>query len=159
MAIVFRNNKYNIKIDSQMIIGVLGRYDKLFSSLIGDNVYYIDKRFSVSNKKVLSLFDIDNESIIKLLKEFDLSHDYLNKRINELSHSEQKLLKYLLMIRSNSKIIIIDEPFMDLDYGNKKKIILLLNQLLKEKKTVIIGSINSNIIYSICKSRAAINYI
>ena len=40
---------------------------------------------------------------------------------------------------------------MDLDYGYKKKIVLLVNRLIKENKTVIIGSVDSNIIYTLCK--------
>ena len=152
MAIVFRNNKYNLTVHSNTIIGVMGEYNSFFSSLVGDNIYYIDKRISVSNKQVNSFFN--DESI---LEEFNIKKDFLNKKINELSHSEQRLLKYILMVLSNKKIIVIDEPFMDLDYDNKKRIVLLFNKLIKEKKTIIIGSMNSNIIYPLCKKVLFIN--
>ena len=148
MAIVLKNNKIDIKIDSNTIIGVMGKdYDKFLSSLKSDDIFYLDNRVSISNKKVSSILSV-NES---LLKEYNLSEDFVNKRVNELSHSEQKILKYLLLITNNKKINIVDEPFMDLDYDYKKKIILLINKLIKNKKTVIIGSVNSNTIYSICK--------
>ncbi len=150
MAIVLKNDKIDIKIDSNTIIGVMGKdYSKFLSSLSSDDIFYLDNRVSISNKKVSSILIGDN--ILDILKEYNLDNDFINKRVNELSHSEQKILKYILLIISNKKINIIDEPFMDLDYGHKKKIILLINKLIKNKKTVIIGSVNSNIIYSTCK--------
>ena len=151
MAIVFRSIKYNIKVDSNKIIGVMGNYKEFLLSLTGSNVYYIDNKVITSNKKVYELL---NKEVIK---DFNLRENLLNRKINELSHSEQKLLKYMLMILSNKKIIVIDEPFMDLDYSNKKKIILLFNRLIKEKKTIIIGSSDSNTIYQYCKKVLFIN--
>ena len=61
------------------------------------------------------------------------------------------------MLLSDKNIIVIDEPFMDLDYQNKRKIMVLLNRLVKNNKTVIMGSSNSNIIYSLCKKVLLIN--
>jgi ABC-type multidrug transport system ATPase subunit len=145
MALILKNNKFQLSIDTRTIIGVMGDYEKFIRIITGDDIYFIDKIESLSNNLVSSL--ISNKD---LLKEFDFEK-YLNYKIKELSHSNQKLLQYLLMIQSNKKIIVIDEPFMDLDYGHKKKIILLINKLIKNKKTVIIGSVNSNIIYSTCK--------
>lgn len=156
MAIVFQNTKYNLTIDSKMIIGVMGDYESFFSSLNGD-IYYLDKSVSVSSKKVCSILDIDNKDITDLLKDFSLGEEFLNKKIVELSHSEQKILKYILMFLSNKRIIIIDEPFLDLDLCNKKKVILLLKRIVKDNKTIIIGSSNSNVIYQICKKVLLIN--
>ena len=157
MAIVLNSSKYHIELDSEIIIGAMGEYDKIFNALSSDNVYYLDKLFSVSNKKVSSLLDNTNNKTIELLKEYNLGEEVLNKKINELSHSEQKLLKYVLMLLSNKKIIIIDEPFLDLDYENKKKISLLIKRMVKDNKTIIIGSNDSNIIYSLCKKVLFIN--
>ena len=157
MAIVFKNNKYNFTIDSNTIIGVMGEYDKLFKSLIGDDIYYIDKVVKVSSKKVNCLLDNSDNKVLKLIKEFNLDEEFLSKKICDLSHSEEKLLKYILMVLSNKKIIIIDEPYLDLDYDNKKKIIVLLKDLIKKGKTIIIGSNDSNIIYPLCKKVLFIN--
>ncbi len=149
MAIVLKNSNYDIKLDTNTIIGVMGNnYERFFSQLSSDEVYYLDKKYSVSNRKVNSLLGVND---LSLIKEFDLQEDILNKRIKELSHSEQKLVKYILLMLYNKKINIIDEPFLDLDYHNKKIIILLINRLIKENKTIIIGSVNSNIIYELCK--------
>lgn len=154
MAIVLKNSKYNLKIESNIIIGVMGKYyEKFLKSLNGDDVFYLDKKTIISGKKVIDLlgnFDIN------VLEDFNLTKDFINKEIMDLSHSEQRLLKYILLVISDKKIIVIDEPFMDLDYENKKRIILLLNRL-KKNKTIIIGSIDSNIIYPICKKILFIN--
>ncbi len=158
MAIVFQNKKYNITIDSKTIIGVMGKNsEKFISSLEGDNIYYLDKRVSVSNKKVYSLLDIDDNKVLDLIKEYNFGEETLNKKICELSHSEQTLLKYILLIISDKKINIINEPFQDLDYDNKKKIVLLLNKLVKDNKTILISSNDSNVIYSLCKKILFVN--
>lgn len=153
MAIVLKNSKYDLNIDSNTIIGVMGKYyEKFLKSLNGNDVYYVDKNVIVSNKKVSEVIGENTD----ILKEFNLDNSFLNKSISLLSHSEQKLLKYILLVLNDEKIIVIDEPFMDLDYENKKMIILLLNKL-KKNKTIIIGSNDSNIIYSICKKVLFIN--
>ena len=158
MAIVLNNKRISIKLDTKTIIGVMGdEYDSFLSSLSSNDIYYLDKKTLVSSKKVHSLIDIENYKTVNLLKEYHLGEEFINKRVNDLSHSEKKLLKYLLLVLSDKKIIIIDEPFMDLDYDNKKKIKLLINKLIKENKTVIIGSVDSNIIYSLCKKILFIN--
>ena len=157
MAIVFQNNKYNITIDSKTIIGVMGKnYEKFLSSLIGDSVYYLNKEISVSNKNVLSLLDINNKKVFGLIEDFDFEKLF-NKKVYELSHSEQTILKYLLMVSSNKKINVIIEPFQDLDLVNKKKIILLIKEMVKDNKTIIIGTNNSNNLYQLCKKLLLIN--
>ena len=153
MAIVLKNKKYNLVIDTNTIIGVIGKdYDKFLESLTSDNIFYLDKRISLSSKKVSSLFN--DKSI---LQDFEIDKSFLDKKVNELSHSELKLLKYFLLINSNKKINIIDEPFMDIDSFYKKKITGLFNKLIKLGKTIIIGSRDSNIIYSLCKKVLFIN--
>ncbi len=55
------------------------------------------------------------------------------------------------MLIENKRIMIIINPFINLDYSNKKKIIYLLKKIMKESnKTIIIGSNKSDEIYSIC---------
>ena len=154
MAIVLKNSKYNLKIDSNIIVGVMGKYyERFLNSLKSSDIFYIDKNTFISDKKVSEIL---NNIDISILEEFNLNNKFLDKRIIDLSHSEQRLLKYILLIINDKKIVVIDEPFMDLDYDYKKKVVLLLNKL-KRNKTIIIGSVDSNIIYSICKKILFIN--
>ena len=63
MAIVLKNSKYDLKIESNIIIGVMGKYyEKFLKSLNGDDVFYLDKKTIISGKKVIDLlgnFDIN----------------------------------------------------------------------------------------------------
>ena len=173
MAIVFKNvsfnNNMNIYLDSNKIIGVMGvNYSDFFKSLSGNDIYVIDKENNFLEKKV-------SEELLKCYKEksdysFDeivniitnrlsLSKDFINKNIKELSHSEKRIVKYLKMLLINPKIIVIDEPYLYLDYDMKKKIRLLIKEIIKEsKKTIIIGSCDSNIIYELSQKVMIINY-
>ena len=154
MAIVFHSEKYNdIKVDSHKLIGVMGDYHEFFKSLERSNICYLDNKLINSRKSVYVAIDGANikESILnKAINDLELDDSFLDKKLCNLSHSENKLFKYLQMITTNSNIIVIDEPFQDLDYKKKKKMISIFNQLSKTK-TIIIGSCSSDIIYSLCK--------
>ena len=146
MAIVLKGKKYNkVMIDSNICIGVLGDY-KEYLELFRGNVYYLKKDEFKINKG-----DLDNSDELEKYKYFIDIDKILNKDSGLLSHSDNRLLAYIKMLSSNSKIIVIDEPFLYLDNNNKKKIKLLFNQLIKEKKTIIIASNDTNVIYSLCK--------
>ena len=157
MALVLKNNLYgNIKIDSNKIIGVMGNYYKFIKSINNKNISLIPviNDFYTNNVYYeMSLYTTDTNSIDKLLKDFDLNSDFLNKNICFLSDSLKHLLKYMLALLQNKKIIIIDEPFIDMDYSLKKKIKSILKRIIYETdKTIIICSNNSNIIYELCDS-------
>ena len=95
-----------------------------------------------------------NKNIIKKMKDalklVGLSEDYLDSKLSNLSSGEQKLIQVAINLLYNPKVIIFDEPFVELDYTNKKKLIKLI-KLLKERyhKTVIIASNDSNMLYEL----------
>ena len=156
MAIVLKSVNYgDIKIDSNIIIGVMGKeYDRFLKSLSGNEIYYVSNT-KVNNKKVIDVIDsinisLNDDLINMYLENLSLDKSFLNKKVSELSHSEIKLLGYFKALLVNAKIIVIDEPFLDLDYHYKKVIITILYRLIKNK-TVIIGSRDSDIVYTLCK--------
>lgn len=147
MAIALKSKKYDIIIDSKMIIGILGNnYEEFIKSFRGESIYYLSKE----KEPDLDIIEVDNKLDIDLEK-------ILNKNRSDLSHSDQRLLQYVLMIQSNAKIIIIDEPYLYLDSKNKKKVSLLLNKLIKQGKTIIVGSNDTNIVYTLCKKVLLVN--
>lgn len=154
MAIVFHSKEYSdITIDSYKLIGVMGNYQDFFKSLKKDNICYLGNELINSEKTVYQFIDgslIKEKTLNKALKDLDLKEEFLNKKMRDLSHGERKLFRYLQMLITEANIIVIDEPFLDVDYYTKKKIMSLFNQLVKVK-TVIIGSFDSDIIYSLCK--------
>lgn len=77
-----------------------------------------------------------------------LNTSYLNKNINILSSSELKQIGIAIALLSNPNIIILDEPFMELDKKNEKRISSLLTKLKEDfNKTIIIISNNINTLY------------
>ena len=97
--------------------------------------------------KNLSFNDADKK-ILDSLKIVGLSQEYLNREINTLSILELKLIQIAIELLSNPNVLILKEPFNGIDLKNEKK---LMNLFLKIKeqyqKTIIIASINSNLLY------------
>ena len=148
MAIIFNSDKYGQAIvDTNTIIGVIGKnYLEFLDVLEGKDIFYLKNGYDYPN------IETENKMFSEYLKLLNID---INKKY--LSHSERKLLNYYKMIESNSKIMIIDEPYLDLDSNERKIIDRILKKLVKEKKTVIIGSKDINIIYAICKKILVIN--
>ena len=162
MAIVLKNVLFkdfqDITLDSNTIIGVMGEnYEVLLKKIKGKSISKILKdNFLFGNvlENIKLCYNKENlnEVLDALLKELDLDSDFLNKDIKELSSSEEKIVKYLILFIKNPKIIIIDEPFDDLDFGMRKRLISLFKKIVyKTGKTIIIGSVDSNLIFSLCK--------
>ena len=91
-----------------------------------------------------------NKKMEQALLIVGLDKSYLNKNIYHLSTGEKKLLQIAVSLIHNPNIIIFDEPFVELDLTNQRKLIRLI-KMLKEKyeKTVIISSNNSDMLYEI----------
>ena len=163
MGIVLKNNKLNIFLSSNIINGIITN-NNLLSLLDKKNISFISKDYNFYTNSVLYEMNIyykkDNfNNIINiLLKEFGLDNSFLEKKINDLSSGDKKILKYLLMLLDNKKILVIDEPFLDLDYCHKKRIISIFKKIINHSnKTIIIISNNSDLIYSLCDKVLFIN--
>ena len=145
MAITFESKKYKtIVTDSNTIIGVLGDYHDFLKSLEGDTVYIFNGMHNITN---IDFHRDDLEEYRKLLN----IDDIIKKNNSELSHSERRILGYYLMIDNKAKIMVIDEPYLDLDYNDIKIANQIMNELVKNGKTVIVGSVDTNVIYYLCK--------
>lgn len=133
-----------------------------------DNIYDYRKKISlvplflpeytfISNVQELMNYKIkqyhlimkDEEKKIKdSLRIVGLDENYLNKIIKELSTSEKKLLQIAISLLSNPEMIIIEEPFRNLDTRNEKKVMMLFQRLKEQfKKTIVFVSNDSNILY------------
>lgn len=158
MAIIFRSEKYpKIKVDSHIIIGITGcNYKEFLKGLTGADISSFPD--NLDDIKVSRMLDakINAQKLDEYLNDLGLDKSFLNKNIHDLSHGQRQLLKYLQILISDNSIIVLDEPFMDLDYDNKKRIIALFHKLVK-KKTIIIGSVDMNIIYTQCKKVLLLN--
>lgn len=91
-----------------------------------------------------------NKKIEQALLLVGLDKSYLKKKISTLSSGEKKLLQVAISLIHNPNVIIFDEPFVELDLINQRKLVKLI-KMLKEKyqKTVIISSNDSNMLYEL----------
>ena len=144
MAITLKSEKYNsVTIDSNIIIGVLGEDYQYFLKSLTGNVYHINNSNTIENTSI-------NENFKEYFNLLNIE-SILKKNSKDLSHSEKRILKYFMMCKSNNRLLIIDEPYLDLDYREIKIINNLLKKLVKLGKTIIIASSDINVIYSLCK--------
>lgn len=145
--IVYNNIKFNIKDLNQIKNNYFGYINKNLD-FFTNNVY--DEILLYINRAVVTIKDVDKR-IDKVLKMFLIDKEILNKKISELSNGEKRMLKYIITVIYNPNIIFIDEPYLYLDFNHKKIINNVLYELKnKYNKTIVIGSNNSNIIYSLC---------
>lgn len=95
----------------------------------------------------LKLLDIEKEKF-NALELVGLSNDYLNRDPFTLSSGEKRKLAIACSLVSNPSIIVLDNPFVGLDYISKTTIEKLLIKLKKEyNKTIIILSNNIEDVY------------
>lgn len=86
-------------------------------------------------RKIISVFsDGQNEAIIK---EHSLIVPMLNKKCYELSGGEKRLLEIYLIIYSNAKYVLIDEPFNGIAPLYKESIKNLIREQSKNKGFII----------------------
>lgn len=104
-----------------------------------------------SDSAVIKQQVIDNLGISPLLK----------KRIKYLSGGQKQLINISLALLHDPQIIVLDEPFVGLDYANKSKIISLVKSL---SKTVIcithdiaLAEYNANAIVLLKEGRLEVN--
>lgn len=118
-------------------------FDQFFTDNVIEEFTFLISRLSYQPKDITKKIDQSLEMV-------GLNKSCLNKKIKSLSSGEKKLLQVAISLIYNPSIIIFDEPFVELDYSNQKKLIKLI-KALKEKyhKTVIIASNNANILYEI----------
>ena len=88
------------------------------------------------------------KKIIDSLKIVDLKEEYLQRVITTLSTSEIQKFQIAVALITNPKIILIEEPYINLDIPNRNRIYRLLTQLNEKYKiTIIIASNNSDLLY------------
>ena len=149
--ILVSNYLHNIQNRIEAVVEYAGDLENVNSQELYDEIVDIEKTWSAYEENHRNRF-------MKILDMFSLDESFLDKKISDLSSGEMKLLKYLLVLVYNPNVIVIDEPFLCLDYYYKKVIKKVLYDLkTKYHKTIIVGSSDSNIIYSLCDISLLVN--
>lgn len=144
-------NNLNIGFKKSNYVGYIDTKLDFYTAYVYDEILLYLNRYLGRVRNI-------RKRIIKIFEMFDINEDFLDRKINELSHGEKKLLKYVLVLVYNPNIIVIDEPYLYLDFHYKKIIKKVLYDLkTKYNKTIIVGSCDSNIIYGLCDISLLVN--
>ncbi|MBQ3468507.1 MAG: hypothetical protein IJH18_00390 [Bacilli bacterium] len=111
----------------------------------------LNKEFTMPTVKAylnfaFKYYNAVNKKLTELIEELGIEKDFLDKKFNILSSSEEKLVQFILAFALDTKVLILEEPFIYLDKHNEKKIIKYLDKL--KDKIIIILTNNSNNIYN-----------
>lgn len=122
---------------------------------IGFLFQFPEEQFFEQTVKKEIEFSLKNYGIKKVkikdaLKIVGLKEEILNKKLDDLSNGERRMVAILSILIYNPKIILFDEPTIGLDYKNKKKIIQLIKNLKNRYgKTILIVSHDVDLLYQI----------
>ena len=99
---------------------------------IEDNIKISGLNLGISEKKALT----KAKDLLKLLRlEVELS-----KKPTQLSGGQKARLNIILSLLHNPKIVVLDEPFVGLDFYNRKLLWHFIESMKKKKKSIILTS-------------------
>ncbi len=121
------------KLFSKKKIGFVPQENSFIHDLsLADNIKIIGMNFGISEQKALT----KAKKLMTLLKfEEDLS-----KKPQELSGGQKVRLNIILSLLHEPEVVILDEPFVGLDFKNRKLLWHFIQNLKKKKKSVILTS-------------------
>jgi len=117
-----------------------------------DTIYYQNSIRSIMIDKIIKdSIDLEdsNKKMIDSLKIVGLNKDYLDRNIETLSSYEKKLILLSLGLISNPSMIVVKEPFKNLDLYNRNRLIRFYNKIKdRYQKTIIFISNDSDMLYN-----------
>ena len=125
------NFKENIKLD------FLGHENMLYQNFsISENIDFFSE---------ISGFKISSELQDEIEKALGLQN-ILGKKISDLSYGQRKKASMLRSLISSPDLLVLDEPFSNLDSESTDSFISILKTLKKENKSVIISSNRKDVV-------------
>lgn len=104
-------------------------------------------------KKIYQIDDTDYENNINLLNEKLQISDYWDKPVRKLSLGQRVKAEIMAALLHNPNILILDEPFIGLDFIAKRQIINILNDVIDSRHiTLLLTSHNINDIQLLCNT-------
>ena len=85
--------------------------------------------------------------VIEYMQKYDLMDRYYDK-VKTLSISLKKIVSFVLTLLADTKVLILDEPFKDMDLVSKKRLMEYVSEL-KNIKTIIITTEDPTIAQSL----------
>ena len=107
---------------------------------------------------ICDMYEVDlnirKENITKYAKLFDIE-DNLNDTIDSFSHGMKQKIALISALVHNPKVLIMDEPFVGLDPKAVFDVKKIMNEMIKEQKTVFFSTHILDVAEKLC-SRVAI---
>lgn len=102
---------------------------------VSTNIIDVYRLANIPGKDLVKLFadlkEGDAEEVFSLFEEFDLAKS-LTKKIHEMSTGQQKMFGNLMALGFRSELILLDEPFDNVDEGRRRKVLEILRSISSE---------------------------
>ncbi|MFC5587784.1 ABC transporter ATP-binding protein [Sporosarcina soli] len=122
-------------------IGRTFQKNNLFENLtVANNVYLAllsTKKYSMKAFKPLMLYEDVLEECDAFLEEWKLA-DRKDKKVNELSYGEQRVMEIILSLCSKPKILLLDEPTSGMSPSETSKTIELIKKIPRSVSILMI---------------------
>lgn len=100
---------------------------------------------------------VDKTKLNSLLEKFELNRSILKRSYIELSDGEKKKICIIQALMKNSKIIVMNNPNVNLDYKSIQTLIKILRSEKRNGKLVLISSMDSNFVLQVADRLVIIN--
>lgn len=114
---------------------------QLFSETVRDEVRFGLKNFGFEEEEIGARVD-------RILSRFSLE-GYRNSSPFSLSGGEKKRLCLALVLAWDPDVLVLDEPTVGQDWANKERIRALIEEISKERKSVIVASHDLEFVWSL----------
>jgi ABC-type multidrug transport system ATPase subunit len=122
-------------------------------SYINNKIYYLEQNFllipTITIEQNLKIVD-ENADLKTLLDNLKLDINVLSKYPNELSGGEKQRIAIGQALLYNPDILLLDEPFSNLDVITTIEIRNFLKQILKQFKKIILITHDKNDLLELC---------
>ena len=140
VAGIINSDTGEINLNENIKLDFLGHENMLYQNFsISENIDFFSN---------ISGFRISSESQNEIEKALGLKN-ISGKKISELSYGQRKKASMLRSLMSDPELLILDEPFSNLDSDSTDSFISILKTLKESDKSIIISSNRKDIVGSV----------
>lgn len=140
VAGIINSDTGEINLNENIKLDFLGHENMLYQNFsISENIDFFSN---------ISGFRISSESQNEIEKALGLKN-ILGKKISDLSYGQRKKASMLRSLMSDPELLILDEPFSNLDSDSTDSFISILKTLKEAGKSIIISSNRKDIVGSV----------
>ena len=140
VAGIINSDTGEINLNENVKLDFLGHENMLYQNFsISENIDFFSN---------ISGFRISSESQNEIEKALGLKN-ILGKKISDLSYGQRKKASMLRSLMSDPELLILDEPFSNLDSDSTDSFISILKTLKESGKSIIISSNRKDIVGSV----------